>query len=220
MAQSNNQNPPPDVAEMFQLAEQYSVASNLLSRQSRGKKRWSGAPYLLVDSFAIELYLKCLITQDTGKAPDNGHDFRKLFDAIDPLIQTQVREAFQRVIKADVMLSLSPTIHRAIDPDPVVLKVLNFDQSLDAASNTFAGRRYLYESRPQAEWYYAHLLRLAVRNVAMTGLKVIPFIDSQAGEPPHSDSAWSVWAETIGATADESRSADRKNENEQPHEER
>ena len=68
MAKTKNQNPTPDVGQMFQLAEQYSIASNLLIKQSWGDKWGCGAPYLLVDSFAVELYLKCLITQDTGKA--------------------------------------------------------------------------------------------------------------------------------------------------------
>jgi len=180
MAKAKTQNPTPDVGQMFQLAEQYSVSSNMLIKQSWGTKWGCGAPYLLVDSFAVELYLKCLITQDTGKAAKWGHNLRELFDALPSAIQAEIRSAFQRVIDADVVLKHLPIIN----PDAKI--VLDFNRSLDAASDTFDKRRYAYDPSPPKEWYYAHLIRLAVRDVAKLDLRVSQFIDAQAGEPPHS----------------------------------
>lgn len=180
MAKTQGQLPSPDVGQMFQLAEQYSIASNLFIKQSWGGKWGCGAPYLLVDSFAVELYLKCLITQDTGKAAKWGHNLRALFDALPCPTQTEIRKAFQRVIDADAVLKHLP----AINPDAVI--VLDFNRSLDAASDTFDKRRYAYDPSPPKEWYYAHLLRLAVRNVAKLDLRVSSFVLPEAGDPPKS----------------------------------
>lgn len=180
MAKKNIQNPTPDVARIFQLAEQYSIASNLLIKQSWGDKWGCGAPYLLVDSFAVELYLKCLFTLDTGKAANYSHNHRELFDALSSTTKTQIRDAFKRVIDADVVLKNLA----ALNPGAAI--VLDFDRSLDAASDTFDKRRYAYDPPPTKEWYYAHLLRLAVRDVAKLDLRVSQFIDPQAGEPPRS----------------------------------
>jgi len=180
MAKKKTQGPAPDVGQMFQLAEQYSVASNLLIKQSWGGTWGCGAPYLLVDSFAVELYLKCLFTQDTGKTAAHSHNHRELFDALASTTKTQIRDAFKRVIDADVVLKHLA----AVNPDATI--VLDFDRSLDAASDTFDKRRYAYEPPPAKEWYYAHLLRLAVRDVAKIDLRVSRLVDPQAGEPPRS----------------------------------
>jgi len=180
MAKKNSQNPAPDVARMFQLAEQYSIASNLLIKQSWGAKWGCGAPYLLVDSFAVELYLKCLFTLDTGKAANHSHNHRDLFDALSSATKTQIRHAFNRVIDADDVLKNLATLN----PDATI--VLDFDRSLDAASDTFDKRRYAYDPPPAKEWYYAHLLRLAVRDVAKLDVRVHKFLDPEAGEPPRS----------------------------------
>ena len=52
--------PTPDYRKIYQLAEHYSEASRLLEEQAERKEWGSSAPQLLVDSFAVELYLKCL----------------------------------------------------------------------------------------------------------------------------------------------------------------
>jgi hypothetical protein len=69
---------------MYQLAEHYSEASRLLEEQAKGKEWGCSAPQLLVDSFAVELYLKCLFVLDTNIAPLQEHDWEKLFDALLP----------------------------------------------------------------------------------------------------------------------------------------
>lgn len=50
----------PDARKMYQLAERYSEASQILDEQAESEKWGCAAPQLLVDSFAVELYLKCL----------------------------------------------------------------------------------------------------------------------------------------------------------------
>ncbi len=152
---------------MYQLAEHYTEASNLLSEQAKGKEWGSSAPQLLVDSFAVELYLKCLFVIDNDSAPPFGHDLLKLFEALAPGTKSAVRETFRQNIRSDPVLS---NLH-IINPEAV--RFTDFDRSLKAAKNTFDKRRYLYEETPpQSEWFYAHLLRDAFRAVTKM---VVPF---------------------------------------------
>lgn len=148
----------PDLKQMFLLAEQYTEASCLLENQLTGDDPLRDAPRLLVDSFAVELYLKCLHVQDHAVGP-HGHDWQKLFDSLKPATKTAVREAFGRIIENNVVLRHLQTIN------PGAAMVLDFERSLAAAKNTFDKRRYLYEPPPTGEWFYAHLLRDAVRAV-------------------------------------------------------
>lgn len=67
--------PTPDFRKIYQLAEHYSEASRLLDEQKKGEEWGSSAPQLLVDSFAVELYLKCLFVLDTNIAPLQEHDW-------------------------------------------------------------------------------------------------------------------------------------------------
>jgi hypothetical protein len=156
--------PTPDYKKMYQLAEHYSEASRLLDEQARGEEWGCSAPQLLVDSFAVELYLKCLFVLDTNKAPLEKHDWEELFDALAPHTKTLIREAFEGIVRSDTVLSHLDVIN------PEALKVTNFNRSLTAAKNTFDKRRYLYEPQPTDEWFYAHLLREAIRKV--TGMDV------------------------------------------------
>ena len=67
---------------MFQLAEQYSEASKLLEKQARGGEWACHAPQMLVDSFATELYLKCLFVLDSKTGPIEEHDWGVLFNCL------------------------------------------------------------------------------------------------------------------------------------------
>jgi hypothetical protein len=156
----------PDYRKMYQLAEQYSEASRLLEEQAKGEEWGSSAPQLLVDSFAVELYLKCLFVLDTNIAPLEEHDWEKLFNALLPQTKTAIREAFERIVRSDPVLRNLKVIN------PEAVKVTDFDRSLTAAKNTFYKRRYLYESQPMDEWFYAHLLRESIRTVTSMDIRL------------------------------------------------
>lgn len=158
--------PTPDCRKIYQLAENYSEASHLLAEQANGEQWGCSAPQLLVDSFAVELYLKCLFVLDTNTAPLEEHDWKNLFDALNPYTEIAIREAFGRIIKSDPVLS-----HLAII-NPEALKVTDFERSLAAAKNTFDKKRYLYESVPQGEWFYAHILKDAIRSVTKIDIRL------------------------------------------------
>jgi hypothetical protein len=170
--------PTPDPWKIYQLAERYFEASHLLEKHAEGEddmnegamdqdtmdEKWgAGAPQLLVDSFAIELYLKCLYVLDTNTAPPIEHDWEKLFVALETYIQGAIRDEF------NISVSSHPILFhlKVINPQAFEVGVTDFDRSLKAARNTFHVRRYLYEEQPTGEWFYAHLFRDAVR--AVTG---------------------------------------------------
>ena len=157
--------PTPDYRKIYELAEHYSEASRLLEQQARGEAWGCSAPKLLVDSFAVELYLKCLCVLDTNLAPAVGHDWKKLFDALAPQTKTLVRDAFKRICSHPVLSNLA-----VINPEAV--KFTDFDRSLIAAKHTFDKRRYLYEPQPKNEWFYAHLIREAIRNVTSMDVRL------------------------------------------------
>jgi hypothetical protein len=119
---------------------------------------------LLVDSFAVELYLKCLFVLDTNAAPPKKHDWEKLFDALAPHTRAAIRDAFDRIVRSDPILPLLNVIN------PPAQKVTDFKRSMAAAKDTFDKRRYLFESQPPREWFYAHLIREAIRDV--TGMDI------------------------------------------------
>jgi hypothetical protein len=156
----------PDFRKMYQLAEHYSEASRLLEEYAKGKEWGCSAPRLLVDSFAVELYLKCLFVLDTNIAPRKEHDWEKLFDDLKPHTKAAISEAFERIVRSDPILPHLDVIN------PEALKVTDFKRSLTAAKNTFDQRRYLYESKPTGEWFYAHLLREAIRAVTRMDIRL------------------------------------------------
>ena len=159
--------PTPDYRKIYQLAEHYSEASRLLDEQKKGEEWGCSAPQLLVDSFAVELYLKCLFVLDANIAPIEEHDWKKLFDALLPHTKNAIREAFERIVSSDPVLPHLDVIN------PEALKVTDFDRSLIAAKNTFDRRRYLFESQPPGEWFYAHLLREAIRTVTSMDIRLV-----------------------------------------------
>lgn len=167
--------PTPDYRKMYQLAENYSEASRLLDVQARGEQWECSAPQLLVDSFAVELYLKCLFVLDTNTAPPEEHSWKILFNALLPYTRIAIREAFGRIIESDPVLSNLDVIN------PEALKVTDFERSLAAAENTFYKRRYLYEPMAQGERFYAHLLRDAIRGVTKLDIRLAELSETCMG---------------------------------------
>jgi hypothetical protein len=166
MPKNNSQAPAPDFRKIYELAEQYSEASRILDEQMKEDEWGVSAPRLLVDSFAVELYLKCLFVLDTGSEPLREHDWVKLFEALDSHTRNAIRDAFSRIVSDDPVLRNLD----AINPDAVMFT--NFNRSLAAAKNTFDKRRYLFEAHQPGEWFYAHLLREAIRAVTIMDIRL------------------------------------------------
>ncbi len=166
MSNQNQQKLAPNFRKMYQLAKHYLEASRLLDEQARGEDWGCSAPRLLVDSFAVELLLKCLFVMDTDSKPPRGHDWEKLFEALTPHSKNAIREAFDRLISSNPVLSRLDVIN------PEASKTTDFKRSLKAAKNTFDNRRYLYESQSSTEWFYTHLIRDAIYKVASMDIRL------------------------------------------------
>jgi hypothetical protein len=166
MAKTKPSRQTPDVKQMYQLAEHYSEASRLLQDQAQGNGWGCLAPQMLVESFAVELYLKCLYVLDMNEAPPFGHDWEKLFNALKDFTRDLIREQFKRSINSDSVLRNL----RHINSDAV--KVTNFNRLLRTGKNTFDQRRYLYERLPADEWFYAKLLREAIQAVTKMDIRL------------------------------------------------
>ena len=149
----------PDFYQIFQLAEQYSKASIVLDEASKGNEDQWSSPRMMVDSFAVELYLKCLFVIDLN-APPWGHDWKKLFDELKPYTRTAIRDEFNRIVNSHPVLRNLDVIN------PEALKMTDFDLSLKVAKNTFDKGRYTYDSELPRGWFYTHLIREAIRSFA------------------------------------------------------
>lgn len=147
MPKNKTQIPAPNPRDIYQLALRYTEASKILEYQAKGEAWGASAPRLLVDSFAIELYLKCLYVLDTGLTPLRGHNWVKLFDALLSHTRAIIREQFERIVNEDPILRNLDVIN------PDAKKVTDFYRSLQAAGNTFDKRRYLYETPRMANGF-------------------------------------------------------------------
>ena len=162
-------NPPmsvPDCLKIYRLAECYWDASSMLDEQARRDEWGCAGPKLLVDSFAVELYLKCLYVLDTNKVPPCGHDLLNLFEALNSATKSLIREAFDRSVRDHPILSNLSLFN------PEAVKTTDFKRALEAARDTFVKRRYLYENLPKREWFYAHILGDAIRSVTKLDLRI------------------------------------------------
>jgi hypothetical protein len=166
MAKSKPPRPTPDVKQMYQLAEHYSEASRLLDDQARGDGWGCSAPQMLIESFAVELYLKCLYVLDMNAAPPFGHDWEELFHALRDFTRDAIREQFKRTIDSHPVLANLAVIN------PEAVKTTDFNRALKTGKNTFDQRRYLYEPLPTGEWFYAKLLREAIQAVTKMDIRL------------------------------------------------
>lgn len=161
----------PDFRLMYQLAERYSEASELLEQHARRDAYGASGPQTMVDSFAVELYLKCLHVLDNNDSPPrrgvDAHDWVKLFNGLKPHTKTMIRDFFDQSVRDD------PGLRNLKEINPEAPAGLtDFGESLRVAARTFSDRRYLYEPRNSGNWFYAHLIRSAIRRVTKLDLRL------------------------------------------------
>ncbi len=135
----------PDPALIFLQADGFSRAYNMLADQrhlSPSEAATIGYPQIVISAFAIELYLKCLICIETGKAP-RGHHLKQLFDRLSPETRRRICAIWDGEVKTrraslwDAMEASSPT---ATGPVPRALP-----EALACGNKAFEKVRYIYE---------------------------------------------------------------------------
>ena len=110
-------------------SEEYKAAWNSLFERDIG-----GVSYLILQSFCLEIYLKCL-HRIRGREPPRGHDQKKLFYALSRSDRSRIEKICLKYCSNSVR-------------DPVtgkVRKVWDTDSVLDRSSDLFTKARYGYE---------------------------------------------------------------------------
>jgi hypothetical protein len=136
---------------IFRYAEEYSAAANALRiRVDRSHKPAirvklyvpdAGilAPPAMVEAFAVELYFKCLLTLDWGKAP-RGHKVKdELFDKLKPATQQSLRWIYNNQLKTDAGAKAFAKLHPRIP--------MGLDTCLSLYNDVFETIRYAYEEK-------------------------------------------------------------------------
>lgn len=163
-----------DARTIFCYAEAFSKAVELLAPQfkraahpvhrnviARGvgvhvSELADSVPFEMVDSFALELYLKCLHMMDHG-VPAWGHDIRALYNGLKPHTRRRLRHNYD----AEVARSpLTSTMRKSVRK-----RFVSFRAYLNASNIVFNQVRYLFErkSRGAKRMAYWPLLRFAAR---------------------------------------------------------
>ena len=115
-------------------------------------------PAVVCSAFALELYLKALITLEMGGAP-RGHSVVSLFGKTTSASQSAIRQRFSELVKT------SATVHA------MKLKLPNASSNLDdvliECDRVFEKWRYSYEGKLSSPFCIEHLLQ-AVRDRVVT----------------------------------------------------
>lgn len=155
-----------DAQTIFSYAEAFAEAADRLREQAREiqaptpiAEAAKFAPMTTLDSFALELYLKCLHVIDHGKAA-RGHDFKKLFGGLTEGMQKAVRTLY------NIRLSREAIANEAAKDHPRI--PLGLDSILEMSKTTFETMRYLYEKDViTSRLFYWPMVRLAVRDTIL-----------------------------------------------------
>lgn len=137
------------IESMFAHAVVFEHAASILTKRQLSKlndpavKADSRVPFhfassLMNASFALEIYLKCLLLMQGQKK--KGHKLVKLFRHLDVNTQKLIRLRAEKLQKDELKLlnnQFGPTIAEAL--------VSSFDDALDKSSECFELIRYIYE---------------------------------------------------------------------------
>jgi hypothetical protein len=123
---------------LFEQADGFSRAYDILSVRPRDEAIAISRPALVLSAFASELFLKCLLLLD-GKQLPNWHDLKRLFDLLDADIQTKIKKLWgQSLISRASMIA-------AFESDTGELFIRDFDAALVAGARSFEHFRYYHE---------------------------------------------------------------------------
>jgi hypothetical protein len=120
-----------------------------------------GEPVMVVGAFTIELFLKCLVCIETGKAPF-GHNLRELFDQL----SGSTRGRILRTWDNDILIQRKAEWNR-IEAAMGQKIFRDLPDALTAASRSFERIRYSYEGNTADLQYFLHDLPQLLRQVVV-----------------------------------------------------
>jgi hypothetical protein len=159
---------------MFKLAASFDFSSQILSSHSqhRFKTIFPGiaqaradlslvpgfVPAIVLSTFSLELYLKCLLWITVGNPPKNTHLLDKIFGKLPVSTQNEIKESYAFHAPA------TPSNHALapVDFDGTPID-FSFDSVLATNSNVFKTWRYAYENHGLMRCYGMPYLLQAVK---------------------------------------------------------
>jgi len=157
-----------DPANIFLVADQFRVTDKLLHMILRGELTYGkepvpyevSVPMVTCAAFAFELYLKCLISMETGAAPPNTHELDKLFARLHADTQKAIRDYFD-ANSVSTIAFIKGEFERARKPAPTI----DFDYVLSVSRRAFPIARYIYEGLPAEQGWVAEMIMEGARSV-------------------------------------------------------
>ena len=125
--------------KVFKTAAQFHTASIYISSSGLDGKRKMASAMVVNQAFAVELYFKSLILDQTG-SPATGHGLVELFNKVDPATQADIH------MKYDILRSEDPTRSYWEAPKPAGAgRSLAFVDVLNDGDKAFQQWRYFHE---------------------------------------------------------------------------
>jgi hypothetical protein len=120
-----------------------------------------GEPVMVVGAFTIELFLKCLISLETGTLPTRVHHLKELFDKLTPATQIRIEAEWQKI-----------AAHRSAEWDGFenslgIEIARDLPSALAAGADAFQRIRYSYEGGNESLQFYLQDLPRALGRVIL-----------------------------------------------------
>jgi HEPN domain-containing protein len=156
----------PDVKLVFLNAEAFLEVSKVaLDASNKGNTKILNLALATTTSFALEIYLKCLLLLETGNAP-RDHDLYNLFHSLKSATQSELTKDHEKFVK------LNPAFKARLTEEGLPL---DLEELLKRGRNAFVDFRYAYEHDPVRSDFALNGLTKCVREQI---LKIQPDWDS------------------------------------------
>ena len=129
--------------------------------QLRASQTADTSPFMTVDSFALELYIKCLFAMDYGKEPPKGHDIKWFYKRLKQNTKQRLRKNYAaEVLKSGMPSTMNKKQRRMMS---------GFISYLNVSNQTFMEVRYLYERewKKKGRIGYWPIMRFAARKTIL-----------------------------------------------------
>jgi hypothetical protein len=177
--------------DMFIVAETYRDACFVLCERLKAMSQvrktdtrvwmYMHTPAVILSALSIEVYFKCLIAIETGKAAW-GHDLEKLFGKLDPAIQERLHREFEASTLRNPSWRLKKAMGIAAPSD---LKSL-----LRKGKLAFEKVRYPYDYSPEELAFELGRLQIPTRNIILDRKPEWTCIMSSTPVVPANTRAW------------------------------
>ena len=166
---------------IFEHASRFHYATSLLRIEFQQLAAPTIEPYMVVSSFCSGLYIRCLYAIQTDGKRIQGHDLKRLFDALSPDIRKQLSANWQTVANI-----YNKAYEATGEPFRVPSDLTN---QLDLSGRMFKKMRYFYEGGEFAKLWVLSPLPDLIRSMILAlhpewgeGSLLIPMTQSLDGD--------------------------------------